>query len=185
MPRISAFFGIVIFMYWNEAEHHRPHFHASTANTRGRWHLTAPSSVATRRPARSASYVSGPHSTRRSLPRTGSALAPWSLSNGLHRSRNICSVEDVLPLLHVTGVAVNGDHKLRLLYEDGTVGDISFTDHNWSGVFEPLRDPIRFAKVRVEHGTIVWPEEGLDMAPEPLYQEARRHALSRSSQAAA
>ena len=27
MPRISAFFGIVIFMYWNEAEHHRPHFH--------------------------------------------------------------------------------------------------------------------------------------------------------------
>jgi Domain of unknown function (DUF4160) len=28
MPRISAFYGIVIFMYWDEAHHLRPHFHA-------------------------------------------------------------------------------------------------------------------------------------------------------------
>jgi len=47
------------------------------------------------------------------------------------------------------------------------------------GVFEPLRDPIYFAQVRVdpEAGTIVWPN-GLDMAPEPLYEEARRHPLA-------
>jgi Domain of unknown function (DUF4160) len=28
MPRISAFYGISIYMYWNEAHHARPHFHA-------------------------------------------------------------------------------------------------------------------------------------------------------------
>lgn len=28
MPRISAFFGIVIKMYWNERDHPIPHFHA-------------------------------------------------------------------------------------------------------------------------------------------------------------
>ncbi len=28
MPRISAFYGIVIWMYWNEGNHARPHFHA-------------------------------------------------------------------------------------------------------------------------------------------------------------
>ena len=28
MPRISAFFGIVIHMYWNERDHPVPHFHA-------------------------------------------------------------------------------------------------------------------------------------------------------------
>lgn len=28
MPRISAFYGIVIAMYWNEGAHARPHFHA-------------------------------------------------------------------------------------------------------------------------------------------------------------
>lgn len=82
---------------------------------------------------------------------------------------------NLAPLVHVTGVTVVGDHRLRLLFEDGTVGDVSFGDEEWTGVFEPLRDPARFAKVTVEGGTIVWPEDGLDMAPEPLYEVARRN----------
>ncbi len=28
MPRISFFYGIAIWMYWNEGAHARPHFHA-------------------------------------------------------------------------------------------------------------------------------------------------------------
>jgi hypothetical protein len=28
VPRVSAFFGIVIRMYWNERDHPVPHFHA-------------------------------------------------------------------------------------------------------------------------------------------------------------
>ncbi|HVP02473.1 MAG TPA: DUF4160 domain-containing protein [Solirubrobacteraceae bacterium] len=28
MPRISSFYGIGIWMYWNEGHHARPHFHA-------------------------------------------------------------------------------------------------------------------------------------------------------------
>jgi hypothetical protein len=28
VPRISAFYGIVIAMFWNEGVHARPHFHA-------------------------------------------------------------------------------------------------------------------------------------------------------------
>ncbi len=28
MPRVSSFYGIAIFMYWNEGRHARPHFHA-------------------------------------------------------------------------------------------------------------------------------------------------------------
>jgi hypothetical protein len=75
------------------------------------------------------------------------------------------------------GVAVLGEYKLRLLFDDGTVGDLSFEEHEWRGVFEPLRDPARFAKVAVEHGTLAWPDEGLDMAPEPLYDAARAHSL--------
>jgi hypothetical protein len=88
---------------------------------------------------------------------------------------------EIPPLVHVTGVAVIGDHRLRLLFEDGTVGDVSFGDDEWTGVFEPLRDPARFAKVTVQHGTIVWPEDGLDMAPEPLYEAAREHSLARAA----
>jgi hypothetical protein len=65
-----------------------------------------------------------------------------------------------------------------LHFEDGTVGDVSFEDREWDGVFGPLRDPERFARVTVEGGTIVWPDDGLDMAPEPLYEEARKHRVS-------
>ena len=86
-------------------------------------------------------------------------------------------------LVHVTGVEVIGDHRLRLSFEDGTVGDIAFGDHEWRGVFEPLRDPARFAEVSVDEqmGTIVWPG-GLDMAPEPLYEEATRHDARHAAQ---
>ena len=31
MPRISAFYGITIWMYWNEGTHASPHFHARYA----------------------------------------------------------------------------------------------------------------------------------------------------------
>ncbi len=31
MPRISAFYGITIYIYWNEGGHARPHFHARYA----------------------------------------------------------------------------------------------------------------------------------------------------------
>ncbi len=81
-------------------------------------------------------------------------------------------------LAAIVGVAVVGDYRLRLLFDDGTVGDVDFTSRQWTGVFEPLRDPAYFARVRVdpEAATIVWPN-GLDMAPEPLYEEAQQHPL--------
>jgi hypothetical protein len=49
-----------------------------------------------------------------------------------------------------------------------------FTGREWNGVFKPLRDPHFFAQVFVdrEGGTIAWPN-GVDMAPETLYERAR------------
>ena len=81
-------------------------------------------------------------------------------------------------LVDITAVDVVGPYRLRLTFEDGTVGEVDFTEQEWRGVFEPLRDPDYFARVEVnpEAGTITWPN-GLDMAPEPLYSEARRHLV--------
>lgn len=75
-----------------------------------------------------------------------------------------------------------GAHTLRLTFDDGTVGDVCFTEDEWTGVLAPLRDPAMFAKVRVDRqlGTLVWPG-GLDIAPEPLYQEAKQHLAVRAS----
>lgn len=78
----------------------------------------------------------------------------------------------------VAGAAVVGDHQLRLLFSDGTVGDVDFSAERWTLVLEPLNDPAYFAQVRAdaEAGTIVWPD-GLDLAPEPLHEKARAHPL--------
>jgi len=86
------------------------------------------------------------------------------------------------PLFDVTLVEILGDHRLRLTFEDGTVGDVSFEEREWRGVFTPLADPAYFAQVRVDAqaGTITWPN-GVDMAPEPLYQEACRRRIAPAS----
>jgi hypothetical protein len=34
MPRVSAFYGVVIYMYWNERDHPVAHFHAYHAGCR-------------------------------------------------------------------------------------------------------------------------------------------------------
>jgi hypothetical protein len=89
-------------------------------------------------------------------------------------------------LVHVTEVEVLDEHRLRLTFEDGIVGDVGFDDREWRGVFEPLRDPRHFERVCVDpHGTIVWPELGLDMAPEPLYEQALAHQVPRAQAAEA
>lgn len=84
--------------------------------------------------------------------------------------------EKYLPV--VAGVAVVGDHVLRLLFSDGTAGDVDFSAERWTGVLEPLNDPAFFARVIVdpEAGTVAWPN-GIDLAPEPLYEQARAHPL--------
>ena len=94
-------------------------------------------------------------------------------------SRYMALVEQ---LHDVIGVEVSGEHRLRLTFDDGTVGEVDFTRREWRGIFEPLRDPDYFARVTVdaEAGSVTWPN-GADMAPEPLYSEARQN----SSRAAA
>ena len=92
------------------------------------------------------------------------------------------SIGLVEQLLDITAVKVVGEHRLRLTFEDGTVGDVDFSARKWRGVLEPLSDPAYFARVRVnpEAGTIAWPN-GVDLAPEPLYEEARRNLVQPAS----
>ena len=79
----------------------------------------------------------------------------------------------------VVGVSVVGDYRLRLLFDDGTAGDVDLSSMQWKGVFEPLRDPKYFARVKVdpEAATVVWPN-GVDLAPKTLYQKARGNPVS-------
>jgi hypothetical protein len=63
-----------------------------------------------------------------------------------------------------------------LRFTDGREGVVSLDDlFSRGGVFEPLRDPVEFAKVRVERGfgAIEWPGPSaiatVDLDPDVLY----------------
>lgn len=79
----------------------------------------------------------------------------------------------------VVGAVVVGDRVLRLLFSDGTAGDVNFSSERWTGVLEPLNDPAYFAQAAAdpEAGTVVWPG-AINLAPEPLYEEAKAHPLA-------
>ena len=76
-------------------------------------------------------------------------------------------------MLRVTDVEPLQDHRLRVSFNDGVVGEIdcSFLLHGSLG--EPLRDPDYFRQARVDPAarTVVWPN-GLDPAPELLHELA-------------
>ena len=74
-------------------------------------------------------------------------------------------------LVDVVEVRATGERRLYLRFEDGAAGEVDLDRLvRWEGVFEPPRDPRRFAEVRVdpELGTIVWPN-GADIDPDVLY----------------
>lgn len=78
----------------------------------------------------------------------------------------------------ITAVEVVGDFRLRLTFDDGTVGEVDFAERDWGGVLQPLGDPVYFSRVRVDSdlGTVAWPDN-IDLAPEPLYEEAKRNLV--------
>jgi hypothetical protein len=71
----------------------------------------------------------------------------------------------------ITAVRALEPFKVWLRFGDGLEGEVDLGDlFSRGGVFEPLRAPSEFAKVRVERsfGTIVWPGD-VDLDPDGLY----------------
>jgi Protein of unknown function (DUF2442) len=67
---------------------------------------------------------------------------------------------------------------VHVRFEDGTAADVDLSYLlEYGGVFEPLRDPGYFRRLRADEdaGTIVWPNDA-DIAPETLYAHAQRQA---------
>jgi Protein of unknown function (DUF2442) len=74
-----------------------------------------------------------------------------------------------------TVVAVQPIHPgtLAVRFADGTEGRVRLEPTHLYGVFEPLKDPAIFERVRVEYGTVTWPGE-IDLAPDAMYDEIKR-----------
>jgi hypothetical protein len=76
-------------------------------------------------------------------------------------------------MLRVTEVEPLEEHRLRVSFNDGMVGEIDCTFLLRGTLGTPLRDPEYFRQVTVdpEARTVVWPN-GLDPAPELLHELA-------------
>lgn len=76
-------------------------------------------------------------------------------------------------LPNVMSVTQTGPYRLLLRFDDGVQGEIDIRKMTtFEGVFEPLKDPGFFSRVRVdpEAGTIVWPN-GADLDPMVLHSK--------------
>ncbi|MBI4789884.1 MAG: DUF2442 domain-containing protein [Chloroflexi bacterium] len=71
----------------------------------------------------------------------------------------------------VKNVTYVSDYKLRLSFDDGSVRLVDLANELDGEIFEPLRDPEYFKKVRVDPdlATIVW-DNGADLSPDFLYK---------------
>ena len=71
-------------------------------------------------------------------------------------------------------------YAVHVRFQDGTTADVDLSYLlDYGGVFEPLRNPAYFARLRAdaEAGTIVWPNDA-DIAPETLFAHAQQHVAA-------
>jgi Protein of unknown function (DUF2442) len=80
---------------------------------------------------------------------------------------------------YITLVRVLPDFKLSVEFIDGTSGTVEMRELIFSegaGVFRALRDENVFANVAAEDGDVIW-ANGLDLAPDAMYDEFRRNGV--------
>ncbi|MBK9711943.1 MAG: DUF2442 domain-containing protein [Kouleothrix sp.] len=74
------------------------------------------------------------------------------------------------PLIRVRSVTPADQHRAQIVFTNGETREIDLTPYIATGpIFEPVRtDPTMFRSMRVEGGTIAWPN-GADIDPDVLY----------------
>ncbi len=72
----------------------------------------------------------------------------------------------------VVAAEYRGEFRIHLVFNDGVVGTVDFSEWLQGPVFEPLKDSAYFARFFLEGGTVAWPN-GADIAPETLHEQAK------------
>ncbi len=82
-----------------------------------------------------------------------------------------------MKLLHIIKAEYISDYKIKLSFNDGYSGVADLQEKIYSErrrIFAPLKDITFFKRFKQHFGTIEW-ENGLDLAPEFLYDVATKH----------
>ena len=85
----------------------------------------------------------------------------------------------------IIDVAVTAHGRLRLTFADGLTGEVDVLERMHGPVFARARTPKGFAEAYVDPatGTVCWPN-GVDLAPDTLYQRIRTGLWPSQSHAA-
>ena len=76
-------------------------------------------------------------------------------------------------LVRVKAVQPLDGFKVLFTFDNGEQREIDLEMYIWGPVFEPLRsDPVFFRSMKVEGGTIAWPN-GADIDPDVLYYDLK------------
>ena len=178
MPHISAFYGVVITMYFRD--HPPPHFHARYGEHVAEIAVGTLTVIDGWLPPRALRLVgewAGEHRDE--------LQANWDRARAHEALVSIDPLPSIPAMVAVTAVEPLTDYTLHLTFDDGSVRVIDLADELWGPMGEPLRDPAYFRQVRVdlELRTIVWPN-GFDLDPDVLhgrYPPERPPAASRPS----
>jgi Protein of unknown function (DUF2442) len=79
------------------------------------------------------------------------------------------------PIWDVVKVAAIAPLTLAVEFEDGLKGKVQFKTSYLHGVFAKLKDQAYFEQVGLSNGTVSWPNEQPDMAPDTMYDEIKAH----------
>ena len=76
------------------------------------------------------------------------------------------------------GVSVKpiGERRLAVRFADGLSGEVEFHDSFFRGVFEAIKDPGAFARVRCDQGFVEWPGD-LDLAPDAMHAAIKERGV--------
>jgi hypothetical protein len=77
-------------------------------------------------------------------------------------------------LVDVISVKPVGPLTLFVEFEDGVKGEVRFEESHLHGVFTKLRDPDFFESVAISNGTVSWPNEAVDLAPDNMHIHLQR-----------
>ena len=71
-------------------------------------------------------------------------------------------------MARIVKVDVLDNYKVRLAFKDGLKKIVDLEPYLRGPMFEPLKEPKRFKRVRIEGCTISWPN-GADLCPDMLH----------------
>ena len=70
----------------------------------------------------------------------------------------------------VVEVKPEPDCCLFVRFKDGLSGRVRFQLEELSGALAPLREPLFFSRVFIDHGAVAWPGD-IDLAPDAMYRQ--------------